>query len=172
MTQMWLLLSLIALKHTQVTTLNTHNSLRSITAAPNACANIMVDASQSLQHGEMGRAMFSAGGRTIGGRSNVTQVEQTRGILSTLGGLIQVIRSLAKNSSGKRSVGDEFYEKDSADYMNESSLRILRNNGITGTLLRQARGQRSMALQELLGHLRCRVSSSNVTTDPEEDRRH
>ena len=64
MTQMWLLLSLIALKHTQVTTLNTHNSLRSITAAPNACANIMVDASQSLQHGEMGRAMFSAGGRT------------------------------------------------------------------------------------------------------------
>jgi hypothetical protein len=64
MTQMWLLLSLIALKHTQVTTLNTHNSLRSITAAPNACANIMVDAPQSLQHGEMGRAMFSAGGRT------------------------------------------------------------------------------------------------------------
>jgi hypothetical protein len=65
MTQMWLLLSLIALKHTQVTTLNTHNSLRSITAAPSACANIMVDAPQSLQHGEMGRAMFSAGGRTL-----------------------------------------------------------------------------------------------------------
>jgi hypothetical protein len=64
MTQMWLLLSLIALKHTQVTALNTHNSLRSITAAPNACANIMVDAPQSLQNGEMGRAMFSAGGRT------------------------------------------------------------------------------------------------------------
>ena len=166
MTQMWLLLSLIALKHTQVTTLNTHNSLRSITAAPNACANIMVDAPQSLQHGEMGRAMFSAGGRTIGGRSNVTQVEQTRGILSTLGGLIQVIRSLAKSSGGKRSVGDEFYEKDSADYM---SL-VCESCGTTGL------PALSFARQGDNGPWHCRncwdiydVEFPPVTTDPLED---
>jgi hypothetical protein len=166
MTQMWLLLSLIALKHTQVTALNTHNSLRSITAAPNACANIMVDASQSLQHGEMGRAMFSAGGRTIGGRSNVTQVEQTRGILSTLGGLIQVIRSLAKSSDGKRSVGDEFYEKDSADYM---SL-VCESCGTTGL------PALSFARQGDNGPWHCRncwdiydVEFPPVTTDPLED---